>query len=133
MDTGASMSVLHSKLYRNLPVHNKNKLQLYEQELKMADGRNVRPLGTIQLPIVLDGQIIWQNFVVAEIDIPVVLGYDFMFENKCVIDIPSQSLDLNNQIIKCELESQIPRLFKISLDQRVTIPNRSEIILQLNH
>jgi hypothetical protein len=130
VDTGASMSVLHSKLSQILPVHNKNKLKPYEKDLKMADGRNIRFLGTVKLPIVLDDQIIWQNFVVAEIDIPVVLVYDFMFENKCVIDIPSQSLVLKNQTIKCELESQIPRLLKISLDQRVTIPGRSEIVLQ---
>ena len=130
VDTGASMSVLHSKIYQNLPAQNKNKLKPYENELKMADGRNVKPLGTIRLPLVLDEQMIWQNFVVAEIDVPVVLGYDFMFENKCVIDIPKQTLLLNNQTIKCELESQIPRLFKISLDQRVTIPPRSEVVLK---
>lgn len=96
------MSVLHSKLYQNLHVHNKNKLKPNEIELKMADGRNIRPLGTIKLPIVLDEQIIWQNFVVAEIDIPVVLGSDFMFEKKCVIDIPSKYLVPNNQTIKCD-------------------------------
>ena len=61
------MSVLHSKLYQNLHVHNKNKLQPYENELKMADGRNVRPLGTITLPIVLDEQIIWQNLLLQKL------------------------------------------------------------------
>jgi hypothetical protein len=33
----------------------------------MADGRNVRPLGTITLPIVLDEQIIWQNLLLQKL------------------------------------------------------------------
>ena len=80
VDTEASMSVLHSKIFKNLPPHNKNKIQPYQNELRMADGRSVTPVGIIKLPILLDNQIILQSFFVAEIDTPVILGYDFMFE-----------------------------------------------------
>ncbi|CAC5393395.1 unnamed protein product [Mytilus coruscus] len=95
----------------------------------MADGHNVRPLDTIKLPLLIDNQYIYQIFVVADIDIPVVLGYDFMYNNQCVIDVPNKNLLLNSQTVDCHLESQIPSLFKISIDKQVTIPPNSETII----
>jgi hypothetical protein len=44
----------------------------------------------------------------AGIIIPVVLGFDFMNQNKCVIDVSSRTMQLNNQCIPCQLESQLP-------------------------
>ncbi|CAC5362905.1 unnamed protein product [Mytilus coruscus] len=95
----------------------------------MADGHNIRPLGTIKLPLLIDNQYIDQLFVVADIDIPVVLGYDFMCNNRCVIDVPNKNLLLNSKTVDCHLESQIPSLFKISIDKQVTIPPNSETII----
>ena len=129
VDTGASMSVIHSKIYRNLSSHTQNRLEPYESKLKMADGRQVQPLGKIKLPLAIDNQIIWQNFIVAEIDLPIVLGYDFLYENKCIIDVLSQSLVLNNMTVNCDLESKVPRLCRIAIDQKVIIPARSEAII----
>lgn len=129
VDTGASMSVIHSKIYKNLSNHTQNRLEPYESKLKIADGRQVQPLGKIKLPLAIDNQIIWQNFIVAEIDLPIVLGYDFLYENKCIFDVLSQSLVLNNMTVNCDLESQIPRLCRITIDQKVIIPARSEEII----
>lgn len=116
LDTGASMSVLNPKIFDSLPDHCKTKLQPYENNLKMADGHNVRPLGTVKLPLLIDNQYIYQIFVIADIDIPIVLGYDFMYNNQCVIDVPNKNILLNSQTVDCHLESQIPSLFKISID-----------------
>ncbi|CAG2186669.1 unnamed protein product [Mytilus edulis] len=95
----------------------------------MADGHNVRPLGTVKLPLLIDNQYIYQIFVIADIDIPIVLGYDFMYNNQCVIDVPNKNILLNSQTVDCHLESQIPSLFKISIDEQVTIPPNSETII----
>ena len=129
LDTGASMSVLNPKIFDSLPEHCKTKLQPYENNLKMADGHNVRPLGTVKLPLLIDNQYIYQIFVIADIDIPIVLGYDFMYNNQCVIDVPNKNILLNSQTVDCHLESQIPSLFKISIDEQVTIPPNSETII----
>ncbi|CAG2235842.1 unnamed protein product [Mytilus edulis] len=123
------MSVLNPKIFDSLPEHCKTKLQPYENNLKMADGHNVRPLGTVKLPLLIDNQYIYQIFVIADIDIPIVLGYDFMYNNQCVIDVPNKNILLNSQTVDCHLESQIPSLFKISIDEQVTIPPNSETII----
>jgi hypothetical protein len=53
----------------------------------MADGSEVRILGTMNLPLFIDNQVIHQLMLVADIEIHVVLGFDFMNQNKCVIDV----------------------------------------------
>lgn len=128
VDTGASTSVIHSKIYRNLSNQNQNRLEPYESKLKMADGRQVQPLGKIKFPLAIDNQIIWQNCIVAEIDLPIVLGYDFLYENKCIIDGLSQPLVLNNMTVNCDLESQMPRLCRIAIDQKVIIPASEAVV-----
>ncbi|XP_071123870.1 uncharacterized protein [Mytilus edulis] len=98
----------------------------------MANGSHVVPLGVLSLPIKLGDQVIHQEMIIADIEIPAVLGYDFMVKNKCVIDIANCTLKLNNQTIACELESPIPSLFRITIGQKVTIPPRSEMMVKAN-
>jgi hypothetical protein len=77
------------------------RLKTSNQKLRMADGSAVRILGTINLPLFIDNQVIHQLMLVADIEIHVVLGFDFMNQNKCVIDVSSRTMQLNNQCILC--------------------------------
>ena len=38
-------------------------------------------------------------------------------------------MQLNNQCIHCQLESQVPSLFRIRVRENVTIPSQSEMII----
>jgi hypothetical protein len=98
----------------------------------MADGSPVVPLGIVKIPLQIDNQIVYQEMLVVDVEIPAVLGYDFMTKNKCIINIPNHSVCLNDQTIGCILESQVPSLFRISLSQKVTIPALSEMIIKVN-
>lgn len=123
LDTGSTMSVLHSNIFKKLPQKMQTRLKTSNQKLRMADGSAVRILGTINLPLFIDNQVIQQLMLVADIEIPVVLGFDFMNQNKCVIDVSSRTMQLNNQCIPCQLESQVPSLFRITVRENVTIPS----------
>ena len=68
--------------------------------------------------------------VIADIDISGVLGYDFLYENAVSINIRDGSLALNEDMIQCELESELPSVFRVTLSETVTIPPNSEIIVQ---
>lgn len=132
IDTGSTMSVLHTTVFDQLPGQLKNQLLPYHIHLRMADGSPVVPLGIVKVPLQIDNQIVYQEMLVADVEIPAVLGYDFMTKNKCVINIPNHSVCLNDQTIWCILESQVPSLFRISLNQKVTIPALSEMIIKAN-
>ena len=129
LDTGSTMSVLHSNIFKKLPQKMQTRLKTSNQKLRMADGSEVRILGTMNLPLFLDNQVIHQLMLVADIEIHVVLGFDFMNQNKCVIDVSSRTMQLNNQCILCQLESQVPSLFRITVRENVTIPSQSEMII----
>ena len=97
--------------------------------MRMADGSELRILGTINLPLFIDNQVIHQLMLVADVEIPVVLVFDNMNKNKCVIDVSSHTMQLNNQCIPCQLEGQVPSLFRITVRENVTIPSQSEMII----
>jgi hypothetical protein len=46
--------------------------------MRMADGSELRILGTINLPLFIDNQVIHQLMLVADVEIPVVLVFDCM-------------------------------------------------------
>jgi hypothetical protein len=76
--------------------------------------------------------ILHQLMLVADIEIlcvHVVIGFDFMNQNKCVIDVSSRTMQLNNQCIPCQLESQVPSLFRITVRENVTILSRTGIFV----
>jgi hypothetical protein len=54
------------------------RLKNSNQKLRMADGSELRILGTINLPLFIDNQVIHQLILVADVEIPAVLGFEFM-------------------------------------------------------
>ncbi|VDI07123.1 Hypothetical predicted protein [Mytilus galloprovincialis] len=44
-------------------------------------------MGHVDLPIKIGNYTIIQKFTVAEIDVPAVIGYDFLHKNNCTIDM----------------------------------------------
>lgn len=105
------------------------RLKTSNQKLRMADGSEVRILGIINLPLFIDDQVIHQLMLVADIEIPAVLGFGFMNKNKCIIDVSRRTMELNNQCIPCQLDCQVPSLFRITVRETVTIPSQSEMII----
>ena len=54
------------------------RLKTSNQKLRMADGSELRILGTINLPLFIDNQVIHQLMLVADVEIPVALVFDCM-------------------------------------------------------
>jgi hypothetical protein len=78
LDTGSTMSVLHSNIFKKLLQIMQTRLKTSNQKLRMTDGRELRILGTINLPLFIDNQVIHQLMLVADVEIPAMLGFDFM-------------------------------------------------------
>ena len=131
LDTGSTCSVLHPSKYYAIPEDIRP--QLHEaDDLEMGDGSHVQPhesaIFTLQLG---SGVRVEQTMVIAEIQVPAVLGYDFMFSHKGVVDICGQALVLDKKhVIPCRLESSLPSLFRITVAETISIPPRSETIVK---
>ena len=71
----------------------------------------------------------YQNFLVAETNEPLVLGYDFFHKHQCVIDLTNNTLQIEGKTVDCCLESKLLSLFRIKLTENITIPSNSEMIV----
>ena len=95
IDTGASLSTIHSALYNRMT--EKPLLSQSDVRLRMADGSLVPVCGEASFSVQIKGVSYTQTMAVAEIETPVVLGYDFMCEHHCQINVPNGEVHLNGK------------------------------------
>ena len=74
----------------------------------MADGGIVQVCGEASFSVHIQGATYEQPMVIAEIETPVVLGYDFVRKHQCQIDVPKGEVLLNGNLVKCIYESTLP-------------------------
>ena len=96
----------------------------------MGDGALKSTHGCSVIPFLFNGQLIPQKMVIADIDVAGVLGYDFLYENAVNINVRDGSLVLNGDKLQCELESELPSVFRVTLSETVTVPPNSEIVVR---
>ena len=126
IDTGAS-STIHPALYNRMT--EKPLLSQSDVRLRMADGSLVPVCGEASFSVQIKGVSYTQTMAVAEIETPVVLGYDFMCEHHCQINVPNGEVHLNGNLIKCVYESTLPSIFRIQVAENVTVPQATEMII----
>lgn len=61
----------------------------------------------ILLPLQINGQIFQQRIVLAAVEAPLVLGFDFLSKYNCQIDISVSNLFIEGKTVKCHLESKL--------------------------
>ncbi|VDI07125.1 Hypothetical predicted protein [Mytilus galloprovincialis] len=126
---GSTICVIHPRKFEKLPIEFKPEIQRNNQRLCLADGSFVNTMGHVDLPIKIGNYTIIQKFTVAEIDVPAVIGYDFLHKNNCTIDMGKGVLLLKDSKIDCIKESQMSSTFKIKLSDKLTIPPNTEVII----
>ena len=128
IDSGSTLSVISKNKYQSLP--RKPPVQHRAINIRMANGALSETLGEVELKLQLKpGLAVWQKFVVAEIDSPVLIGCDFLKQHDCILDVGKQTLRVGQHVLRCELESELPSVFRIAIAESVTIPPRSEVIV----
>lgn len=129
IDTGASVSVLHLSTYQQMLNHNRPQLCKSNTTLYMANGAPVEVHGSGIFNININGHIYRQQMSVAEIEAPAVIGYDFLKNQNCQIDIGKSRLNLDGKIVECILESTLPSMFRIRVAENTTVPCGTEMIV----
>ena len=107
IDAGSTISVLHSRKFDVLPASVKSLLKPSKQLLCMANGETISTVGNIDLPILLGGVSMGQQFTVADIDVHAVIGYDFMHKHKFMLYLRNCVLTVNGTHINLTKQSQM--------------------------
>jgi hypothetical protein len=95
----------------------------------MADGGIVVPLGTAQFPVQLSNKTIFYDLVIADVDAPMIIGFDFLSSNKCILNMRDATLKIHGEDILYNFENSLSSMFKISASENMEIPPSSEMIL----
>lgn len=128
IDTGSTICILHPRKYNVIPSNYRPDIKAYNTRLCLADGGQIKTFGYIDLPVTIHDITLTHKFIIAEIDVPAIIGYDFLSKFKCTLDLGVGILTLYQNKIQCIKESQIDSVFKVSLMEKVTIPPNAEII-----
>ncbi|CAC5376181.1 unnamed protein product [Mytilus coruscus] len=129
IDTGSTLSVIHIRKFLSIPKFQRPD-KIYEGiQLKLANGEIIKIMGQADFNIKINDKIWKQRFVIAEIDGPAIIGYNFLYSKNCKLDIRHSKLTIEDFEIVCQKESQMSSIFKIASEHNVILPPNSETII----
>ena len=129
LDTGSTISVISPRLFDKIPSHLKPEISPSNRNLCMANGDTSTPQGRVMLQLAIKGTSLWHSIIIADIEAPIILGYDFMYEHNCALDVRKGNLKIGKYNVKCQPESHNSSIFRIRLDTDFTVPPGSEMIV----
>ena len=65
----------------------KPQLPPVENTLRMANGDTSTPRGKTCCKVVIENAEFWPHLTIADIEVPMIIGYDFMYAHNCSLDI----------------------------------------------
>jgi hypothetical protein len=92
-----------------------------EGNIVMGNGSTVQPVGMATFTLDFGNIKVPYSMVVADLEVPGVIGYDFLYSHGGLVDVQQ-----GGHKLKCKLESRLPSLFRIILKENVTVPLRTE-------
>ena len=96
----------------------------------LADGQRIPLEGTTKVTLKLGNEVFVTNFIIAEIDNHILLGFDFFKNFNCQIDFKNNQLVCQGQKIDCCAANGEPLQVKVQAKYTTSIPPRSEKLVQ---
>ena len=129
VDTGAEATVLNNSIYEQIPGEVRPPLSQAKKKLVVAEaGKEMSVYGMTKIDIEIGGfKFKWPVYV-APIREDLLLGWDMIFHHKFAID-PEQGFQVKTKWIKIEVDSPKRKSAVTEVNQAVTNPKLSELIL----
>ena len=131
VDTGSTISVVHPSILTRLPDDVAVQMNSQVGQIRLADGSMIDTLGTVQLKVQLgaDKESWTHDWVVSEVETPVVIGVDFLRDHRCTLDVRAGTLTVGDTVHVCRYRESMPQVFRIKVAETVEVPARSEMIV----
>jgi predicted aspartyl protease len=108
VDTGSTCTIIQPSLYSKLAQkYNLSSKEDGHSNLKSADGKPIQTDGIIDLDILIGQHKYRQKTVIADVEVPMVIGLDFLHENKAQLDIIGPSILLQGEKVICKLQKKL--------------------------
>ena len=100
IDTGASVSLVHADIWKEITAHCGLHLQTWHQKLIGVEGSPITVLGTATLDVSLGGITVQSDFLVAaDLSSKAIIGLDFLEKHEAVINLGQRILHLKGRAI----------------------------------
>ena len=128
IDTGATLSIISCKAWDTIN-QSGSVLQPFNSVVYTASGGEVDIKGKTPVSVEVCGIQCIIDMIVANIDIDVILGLDFLKTHNCQIDVNKQTLKLRNKTCNLKLTGKLG-CYRVTVSKTIEIPSRSELIVE---
>ena len=131
VDTGSTISVIHpsiaAMISRSVSVPHSSRTGM----IRLADGSVTSSLGLLSLGLSFGTcEGLWPHkMFVADIEVPVIIGVDFLRAHQCTLDVRACVLLMNGPTHVCRRMKAMPHIFRVTVAETVTIPAMSEMVI----
>ncbi|MEW8548369.1 MAG: reverse transcriptase family protein, partial [Candidatus Thiodiazotropha sp.] len=130
VDTGSSSTLLSCKVVREI-FGNKQEVQPLDtsSNLTSVDGSPLDIKGKLDIPFTIGDCMFQHEFLVANIDLPGILGLDFLEQYDISIKVASASLQMGDKMLQLEREDS-EKCARVKLSSRIVVPPNSEVAVK---
>lgn len=129
LDTGSAVSILNVNKWQLIPENKRPQVRATDTIFKAADGGRITTLGFTKLSLKIGNISFDHEFLIAEVDVPCILGFDFMHQHDLTLSMGLGVVQCQGETIKCLKESQLPTIYRIKATNTLELPGSSETII----
>ena len=128
VDTGSDVTMISTLVYNALG-RNRQELEPPLVRYRAANGEALDVLGFCSLTIGIGNGSYNQRVLVADMAESAILGVDFLYDKKAVVDVFSNTLRIGDEYVKLTRDNQSVRSCRVIATQDFVIPPESDSIL----
>lgn len=128
IDTGATLSIIASKAW-DIITQSDSILQPFSPEVFTASGSEIEVKGKTTVMIEICGIQCPAEMIVADIDVDVIIGLDFLRKHNCKIDVTKEKLKIKNKFCNLKLTGKLG-CYRVTVSRTIEIPSMSEMIIE---
>ena len=129
VDTGATLTIISTHLWDTIKQCSSPLLEKFDTQVLTASGEPVALKGKTTVFIDIGGMHYTCQVVVADIDLELILGLDFLKNHECQIDVVQNVLSIHGKSCELMCNGKIG-CYRILVSEKVNIPAMTEMIIE---
>ena len=131
IDTGAAVTIISSRIFDQIPSHDRPKLRKPEKitKLEVANDGFLDVDGIAKFVFKVCGDYYEWDMYVAPLREDGLLGLDFLYEHNYSLG-REQGMKLNGKCVHCEVQGVSPQVIRVMLKSDTVVPAASQFVLQ---
>lgn len=121
-ESGSTSNIISSKTYEVLSENSKPELARSDLVLQGVNGVQLQTLGIAAFEITFKDQKEQQTAIICDIELPAILGQDFLIRNVDRIDYRKMEMKVGNSLLPCWVKGEAEAVCAVHVTKFTTIP-----------